>query len=264
MNRAGRHVTVMLHRDGELTSRSVRLPLWLYRALAVTGSAAAVLVVLGVIMYAPVLRTAARVPAMEREIAHLQTENAKVVELARTLELLEGRYEQVRSMLGGDVVPARTRSAAPLPVAYALVAPRPAESDRYEAGPSVPGHWPVDGRGVVTRGLSAGEGGIQAHGGLDVAIPVGTPIRASGGGAVVSAGVDAEYGYFVRLTHPDGFESMYGHASRLLVQTGDSVRAGEVIALSGSTGRSTAPHLHFEIRRDGRLLDPRSLVQEGS
>jgi murein DD-endopeptidase MepM/ murein hydrolase activator NlpD len=128
----------------------------------------------------------------------------------------------------------------------------------------VPGHWPVDGRGVVTRGLSGGEGGTEAHAGLDVAIPIGTPIRASGGGIVAQAGVDSEYGYFVRLTHPDGFESMYGHASRLLVQTGDSVQAGEVIALSGSTGRSTAPHLHFEIRRDSRLIDPRSLVQEGS
>lgn len=264
MTRPGRHVTLMLHRDGDLASRSLRLPLWLFRAVAIAGSVIAAVVVLGAILYAPIVRTAARVPGMEREIARLETENAKVIELARTLAILESRYEQLRTMLGGDVVPSRARTSAPLPVARAILARRPGEADRYETGPSVPGHWPVDGRGVVTRGVSEGTEGAEAHAGLDVAIPIGTPIRASGGGVVASAGVDPEYGYFVRLTHPDGFESMYGHASRLLVQTGDSVRAGEVIALSGSTGRSTAPHLHFEIRRDGRLLDPRSLVQEGS
>lgn len=264
MTRPSRRVTVMFHRDGALASRSIRIPLWLFRGIAVGGAVFSALLVLGAILYAPIVRTAARVPGMEQEITRLKRENDKVVELARTLDLLEGRYEQVRTMLGGDVVPSRTRAAAPVPIARPLIARRPGEAQRYEAGPSVPGHWPVDGRGIVTRGISEGEGRIEAHAGLDVAIPIGTPIRASGGGVVANAGVDPEYGYFVRLTHPDGFESMYGHASRLLVTKGDSVRAGEVIALSGSTGRSTAPHLHFEIRRDGRLLDPRSLVQEGS
>jgi murein DD-endopeptidase MepM/ murein hydrolase activator NlpD len=264
MSERKRNVTVMVHRDGDLSSRSVRAPLWLFRTVVITGAVVAVLVVLGAILYAPIIRTAARVPGLEREVDRLERENAKVVELARTLEVLEGRYEQLRTMLGGDVVPARARTSSPLPVAWPIVARRPGEPDLYGTELSVPRHWPVDGRGVITRGLSGGEGGAEAHGGLDIAIPVGTPIRASGGGVVASAGPDPEYGLFVRLTHPDGFESMYGHASRLLVATGDSVLAGEVIALSGSTGRSTAPHLHFEIRRDGRLLDPRSLVQEGS
>jgi murein DD-endopeptidase MepM/ murein hydrolase activator NlpD len=57
---------------------------------------------------------------------------------------------------------------------------------------------------------------------------------------------------------------MYGHASRLIVVEGDDVQAGEVIALSGNSGRSTAPHLHFEIRRDGKSLDPLTLVKEGT
>jgi murein DD-endopeptidase MepM/ murein hydrolase activator NlpD len=73
-----------------------------------------------------------------------------------------------------------------------------------------------------------------------------------------------EYGLFVMLEHLDGYRSMYGHASRILVQVGDTIFAGSVIALSGSTGRSTAPHLHFEIIYEGRSIDPLSLVQEGT
>ena len=77
-------------------------------------------------------------------------------------------------------------------------------------------------------------------------------------------GSDPEYGLFVLITHPDGYQTMYGHASRLLVSDGDEVSVGQVVALSGSTGRSTAPHLHFEIRRGGRSIDPRSVTLEDS
>ena len=66
------------------------------------------------------------------------------------------------------------------------------------------------------------------------------------------------------LEHPQGYESMYGHLSRVIVAPGDSVRAGQVIGLSGNSGRSTAPHLHFEIRRGGQSIDPLTLVREGT
>src|SRR5947199_249405 len=92
--------------------------------------------------------------------------------------------------------------------------------------------------------------------------PAGTPVRAAGGGAVEAAGTDPAYGLFVLLRHSSGYETMYGHASRLLVREGDSVQAGQVIALSGNSGRSTAPHLHFEIRREGKSLDPLTVVKQ--
>src|SRR5437667_252198 len=86
--------------------------------------------------------------------------------------------------------------------------------------------------------------------------------RAAAGGVVEAAGTDPAYGLFVLLRHSSGYETMYGHASRLLVREGDSVQAGQVIALSGNSGRSTAPHLHFEIRREGKSLDPLTVVKQ--
>lgn len=263
MTSRGRSVTILVHRDGALSSRSIRLPLWLFRSLMVTGLVLSVVIVLSAVLYAPIVRTAARVPALNREVSQLREENSQVRYLAATLEQMESRYEQLRTMLGGDVVPPRTRTYD-APFAEAILARRPGEEDRYEAGRSPPRYWPLDVRGIVTRGTVSESEGRERHTGLDIAVPMGTPIRATGEGTVSSAGWDPEYGLFVLLEHADGYESMYGHASRILAEVGDTVHAGEVIALSGSTGRSTAPHLHFEVLHEGQPIDPRSLVQEGS
>ena len=77
------------------------------------------------------------------------------------------------------------------------------------------------------------------------------------------AGEDPEYGLFVLLNHADEYQTMYGHLSRILATAGATVAPGEVIGLSGNSGRSTAPHLHFEIRRQGLALDPKTMVKEG-
>lgn len=261
-----RRVTIVVHRDGELETTTIRLPRWLLRFVGTTGAVVLFLVVLGAILYAPIVRTAARVPGLNREIDRLTRENEQVLELARTLEDLETSYSQVRSMLGADIVPASQivpSGTDDLPTALAVFVRPPGSQRDYEDGPSRPTHWPIDTtlyRGVVTRGqVVAGSGG-EAHPGVDVAVRMGTPIRAAGGGEVVRAGNDPEYGLFVLIQHPDGYQTMYGHASRLLVSQRDSVSAGQVIALSGSTGRSTAPHLHFEMRRGDLSIDPLAVI----
>src|SRR5207247_9827093 len=144
----------------------------------------------------------------------------------------------------------------------AVRARAPAGPLRSETGPSVPAHWPLDVPGFVTRGQVRPGDPAESHPGIDIAVPVGTPVRAAGGGVVEAVGTDSAYGLFVLLRHSGGYETMYGHASRLLVQEGDAVPARQVIALSGSSGRSTAPHLHFEIRREGKSLDPLTVVKQ--
>ncbi len=124
---------------------------------------------------------------------------------------------------------------------------------REEGSPADPGGtaswiWPA--KGVFTSGYGWRWG--RMHRGIDVANNVGTPIVAARTGRVVFSGWhDGGYGYLVTLAHADGSRSLYAHNSRLMVSNGQEVRQGAVIALMGSTGRSTGPHLHFEIHVPG-------------
>ena len=95
------------------------------------------------------------------------------------------------------------------------------------------------------------------HAGLDFAAGSGTPILAAGGGSVSFAGHRPDFGWTVEIDHGDGLVTRYAHASRLLVKTGALVTPGTAIAQVGSTGRSTGPHLHFEVLRRGETVDPR-------
>lgn len=163
---------------------------------------------------------------------------------------------------GGTVARNTDMESTPMR-AVAIRAALPGNANRYERGASVPSHWPLDVPGFVTRGQVRPGVVDESHPGIDIAVPLGTPVRASGGGSVAAAGYDADYGLFVLLRHPSGYETMYGHMSRLVAAEGDDVQAGQVIGLSGNSGRSTAPHLHFEIRRDTKSVDPLELVKEG-
>jgi murein DD-endopeptidase MepM/ murein hydrolase activator NlpD len=104
--------------------------------------------------------------------------------------------------------------------------------------------------------------GVRAfHEGLDFSADVGQPIKATAAGIVVAAEVTPEYGNVVRISHGSGLETRYAHASKLLVKEGDRIKKNQVIALVGNTGRSTGPHLHYEIRMNGESLDPRKYLQ---
>jgi murein DD-endopeptidase MepM/ murein hydrolase activator NlpD len=103
-------------------------------------------------------------------------------------------------------------------------------------------------------------GRLARHTGLDIPARHGTPILASGGGRVVSAGYKGAYGQTVVIDHGDGLATLYGHASKLLVRPGEVVMPQQKIALVGSTGRSTGPHLHFEVIRSGTRVEPRQYL----
>ena len=102
--------------------------------------------------------------------------------------------------------------------------------------------------------------GGENHFGVDWACPTGTTIYASSGGTVTRAGWSSSYGYCVYIKHPDGLETRYAHNSRLLVSVGQTVNQGQAISYSGNTGDSSGPHLHFEIRVNGKPVNPFNYV----
>lgn len=121
-----------------------------------------------------------------------------------------------------------------------------------------PTSWPMNGIvrssfGGRTDPLS-GEGAF--HTGIDLAAPVGTPVRVTADGVVTSAGWAGGYGKLVVVDHGNGIQTYYAHLSRLSVVPGEEVRSGTTIAYSGSTGRSTGPHMHYEIRLAGTPVNP--------
>ncbi|HCW50487.1 MAG TPA: hypothetical protein DGR79_00230, partial [Clostridiales bacterium] len=99
--------------------------------------------------------------------------------------------------------------------------------------------------------------GYEHHDGIDISGRVGTPIVATADGTVVFAGWNGLYGRTVVIDHGYGWSTLYGHCAKLAVELGDRVKRGEVIGFIGSTGKSTGPHVHFEVRVNGRTVNPR-------
>lgn len=102
--------------------------------------------------------------------------------------------------------------------------------------------------------------GIETHKGLDIAGPMGAPVKAMAKGEVAFAGVKGGFGNCIMLKHGNGFETLYGHLSKILVHVGEQINIGEQIGNIGSTGRSTGPHLHYEIHRNGEKIDPKNFI----
>lgn len=124
--------------------------------------------------------------------------------------------------------------------------------DRFSSIPNIP---PVE--GWITRKFSADSGGTHTgHQGIDFAAASGTPIRATAAGVIDDIINDRYLGLMVIIRHDDSFMTKYGHCSQILVSKHERVKRGQTIALVGNTGRSTAPHLHYEVLKDGKSIDP--------
>ena len=127
-----------------------------------------------------------------------------------------------------------------------------------------PSQWPTDG-GYISSPFGGRPNPFSGYGrdwhpGIDIAVDYGTPVYASAAGYVEQSGWYGGYGKYVRLSHDFGYETAYGHMSRLAVEAGSFVKKGEVIGYVGSTGYSTGPHLHFEVMKYGEQVNPSSLM----
>lgn len=134
---------------------------------------------------------------------------------------------------------------------------------RFEYLETVPDLWPTRGRLTSFFGNRKNPfgRGFRFHHGIDIANSTGTDIWAAGKGKVAFSGYKAGLGRTIIIDHGNGYKTVYGHNSKLLVNKGDTVEKGQIISKMGSTGRSTGAHLHFEIHKNGKAMDPLTVLK---
>ena len=243
-SRNRRVLTVMLLAEGSTNTRNYEL--------TATHAALAALVLIGLVSSGYAAGVAVNRHRVDNLSDSLAVQAEGIRALGTHIDTVEARYLRIAELFGAHPTAPSDMWLPPLG--------SDGTSGRPGADDAMPTSWPLTERGFVTQALM--EGMVGEHPGLDIAVPTGSYIRAAGGAVVVDAGEDPLYGRFVRLDHGDGYSSLYAHASMTFVNAGDLVRQNEVIALSGSTGRSTAPHLHFEILRDNAPIDPLTILEQ--
>ena len=125
--------------------------------------------------------------------------------------------------------------------------------------------WPIRGRVSSEFGWRRnpmGGTGSEFHTGIDIAAPTGTAIRATGGGTVTFSGWKQGYGLTIIINHGSGLTTLYAHNSINMVNVGQRVARGDIIARVGTTGRTTGPHVHYEVRRNNTAINPRPFMVE--
>jgi len=228
------------------------------------------------VIHKSLLSKAMRADRLDRENTVLRTQALKIAELEGELAQL-GASRQYLCELAGLSAEERRRSedregddtAASLPLDLSMIQAGFAVGDVLPAAAhfdtagtqtsTVPTLWPV--RGWITAEFNEELPSRNGpHRGVDIAASQGTPILSAAEGMVTLSGWDANLGLVVVVDHQNGLSTLYGHCSQILVQAGDQVRQGQVIAHLGNTGRSSAPHLHFEVREGGVAVDPRAYL----
>lgn len=253
MSRNNGGLSLLVIPDGGNEPRGIKLSRRWVRVLSVTGAILSVGIVVMAATWVSMARRAAQADDLARRLDSLTIHQTRMEDVAQRLALIEARQDTYKQWLGLSGA-ADSAFWVPAPSGTA----RASEALAAGGAGTRPTAWPLTVAGAVTREHLGGA--AEDHPGIDIAVASGSYVRASGDGYVVEAAWDPVYGLFILLDHGDGIRSRYGHAMHLIAQRGWTVRQGELIALSGSTGASTAPHLHFEILQDGKTVDPFSMV----
>jgi len=258
MNPLGpRDVTIMVVPDDGSVSRSYRVTYGRLRILIAVGLVAGIMILGMAASWWYLAARASQASNLEVRLEIMGREQVRLEAVAADLAVAEAQYARLRSLLlprspsgdGGIWLPLSGGSASE------------GESRGVGiGGATIPNVWPLSEKGLITQGLLQGVEGD--HPGLDIAVQTDSYIRAAGGGKVIEVGTDEVYGLFVVIDHGEGYSTVYAHTSAQMVEEGQQVREREVIALSGSSGQSTAPHLHFEILLNGSAVDPLTMVEQ--
>ena len=247
-----KYVTVMLVPDGTEPRTGWRVRRWVLRTLVISLVALLVGIVLFFSFYGQVLRRAAITEQVVKENDDLKRYYYKVQLLEQQLRQAREIVVRMTKLAGIDFefpeMPDDSALFAAVDQTEGAVIGRPSALDW-----SLPAGLPI--QGFITQDFETTDSS-RYHPGVDIACAVGTPVLATGSGMVERVTFDSTYGHLVVIRHNDSVSTVYGHNNQILVQEGASVLVGSRIALSGNSGRSTAPHLHYELRVNGEPINP--------
>ncbi len=252
MERKSRYVTIMLVPEGTESRRGWRIRQWLLKLLVGAFIVLMVGIILFFIFYGRMLSRAALTEQLEEENETLRRYRYKVELLEQNLMQAREVVSRMATLAGIDYefpdLPDDSTIFAELDKTGLAMIDRPTGTDF-----SLPVGLPL--QGFISQEFVVDDSD-HYHPGVDIACAVGTPVLATGSGQVVYCEFDSTYGNMVVIKHNDSVTTIYGHNNENLVRLGQKVLVGSRIALSGNTGKSTAPHLHYEIRINNKPVNP--------
>ena len=250
----GRFSIIIVPHDLKKT-RTFRVPYAAFYAIVGLMAAGLIIMIVFVASYGSLLVESREASIYKKQVEELTKRQERMGELRRNLAQLRAMNLQVRRMLGLVVTPQDSLVMAQAQKEKTGLSPD-LRMEQTSMLRSIPTFWPV--RGFITKRFRArvGENDALYHGGIDIAVDRGTPVRAAASGYVTEAGWNDSYGYYVQIDHGYGIKTLYAHADMLVVVKGERVEQGQTVAYSGNTGNSTAPHLHFEVSQNNVPVDP--------
>ena len=278
----GKYISILVIPDGVNQTFSFRLSSTLCKIFCIVSALCIIGLVFLTVNFWRVARVAYNVERLERENMLLHMENLKVLQLQKNLYEMKEIDNRLRRMVGGRLE-ADSQAIEERPslgsgklwqVAQKMDVDIPSgipEEWYHEENThpmfnmseewlrSTPNLWPVQGWVSAEFNMSVGPIG-RRHTGIDIAAPTDTPVRASADGIVTFVGWTHDLGNLIMIQHDAFISTRYGHNSRVLVGQGERVKKGQTVAFVGSSGRSSAPHLHFEIWQDGSPVNPREYL----
>jgi murein DD-endopeptidase MepM/ murein hydrolase activator NlpD len=256
------HVTLMIISESGRSPVSIKFSRTTFRIILGAAGLLLLAVVVCLATYSTLLTQSMQRAQLAAEVQKLQGYAGKVDKLEKNLADYRVMLKKMTELAGIDMDAAGLSFADSLQPGGRTVATPQNVSEATDAmAHPRPNGYPV--KGYVSRSFRPDDENPHVrHFGVDLAVSVGTPVIATADGEVTFAGWDSTFGWKVVLEHTDGLETIYGHNDSLLVQVGDMMKFGQTIAISGNTGISTAPHVHYEIRRYGVAVDPEDYLDK--
>ena len=252
-----RHIHLLLVPEDDSKGIKIRFSTKLFWLLVGILCFIVIVYLVSVITYGKVFSVAILSNSLSEENKKLKEENAKVVMLQKELEEYR-KFTQKVAELAGVSFPSKEKETSSL--INIASAENLSTSNNTKKIKNTPSGAPVAGAWLSKGFEEMPTDSQEIHLGVDLAVKERAFVRATADGIVKFAGLDKELGKLVVLDHQNGFETYYGHNNLIKVKVGQTVRRGDVIALSGSTGKSSAPHLHYEIRKNGKPINPKEFL----